>query len=62
MSNGVAAEPSPSRPLALALPALILAAIAVAIFVAVAGLHLPLVPTMLVAAPISIFLTIAVRE
>ena len=37
-------------------------AIAVAIFVAVALLHLPLVPTMLVMAPISIFLTMAIRE
>lgn len=32
-------------------------AIGLAIFVAIAGLHLPLVPTMLVIAPISIFLT-----
>lgn len=31
-------------------------AIGIAIFVAIAGLHLPLVPTMLVMAPISIFL------
>jgi chromate transporter len=36
-------------------------AIAVAIFAAIAVLHLPLVPTMLVAAPISIFVTMAVR-
>jgi chromate transporter len=35
-------------------------AIAVVIFVAIAGLHLPLVPTMLVAAPVSIFLTMRV--
>ncbi|MBN9086167.1 MAG: chromate transporter [Reyranella sp.] len=36
-------------------------AIAAAIFVAVAGLHLPLVPTMLVAAPVSIFLMMTLR-
>lgn len=37
-------------------------AIASVLFVAIAGFQLPLVPTMLVAAPISIFLTMAVRE
>ena len=36
-------------------------AIAVVIFTAIAGFHLPLVPTMLVMAPVSIFLTLAVR-
>ena len=36
-------------------------AVAVVIFVAIAGFHLPLVPTMLVAAPLSIFLMTKVR-
>jgi chromate transporter len=33
-------------------------AIAVIVFGAIAGLHLPLVPTMLVMAPVSIFVTL----
>ena len=36
-------------------------AVAVVIFVAIAGFHLPLVPTMIVMAPVSIFLMMAVR-
>ena len=35
-------------------------AVAVVIFAAIAGFHLPLVPTMLIAAPISIFLMMRV--
>jgi chromate transporter len=46
------AQPLARRPLA--------AAIAVVVFIAVAVFHLPLVPTMLVVAPFSIFLTIKV--
>ena len=47
------AAPLRRKPLAIA--------IALAIFVAIAGFHLPLVPTMLVAAPVSIFLMMTVR-
>jgi chromate transporter len=47
------AAPIRRKPLAIA--------IALAIFAAIAGFHLPLVPTMLVAAPVSILLMMTVR-
>jgi chromate transporter len=47
------ASPLRRKPLAIA--------IALAIFAAIAGFHLPLVPTMLVMAPVSIFLMMGVR-